>query len=229
MALYAIGDLHLSGNVDKPMDIFGDQWKQHHERIKTSWQQTVQKNDTVLIPGDISWAMNLEDAMIDLQWVDDLPGKKVLCRGNHDYWWSSIKKLNSLFEKMDFVQNNFFVHEHYAVCGARGWNCPNVHRFTEHDQKIYEREAQRLRLSLDQARGAGHEDFIVMLHYPPTNDKLMPSLFTEICEEYKVNQVVYGHLHGEDSHGAGLRGNHNGVNYHLVSCDYLQFKLIQIL
>ena len=228
MALYAIGDLHLSSNSDKPMDVFGSHWLFHHEKIRSNWLARVKPDDTVLVAGDISWAMRLQEAKEDLNWISELPGEKILIRGNHDYWWSSISKLNSLFQNMRFVQNNFFNYQNYAVCGTRGWISPNKNKFTEEDNKIYLREAGRLEHSLEAASRAGYENFIAMLHYPPTNDQLEPSLFTEILEKYKVERVVYGHLHGDESYSAGLQGELRGINYHLVSCDYLDFDLLRI-
>ncbi len=228
MAIYAIGDLHLSGYSDKPMDIFGAQWNDHANKIRDSWLKKVNNDDAVLIPGDISWAMTLEEAMIDLEWIADLPGKKYLIRGNHDYWWGSITRLNSLFDSMSFIQNNFFTYREYAICGTRGWNCPNHYKFTNHDEKIYLREVSRLEMSLNTAKKSGYANIIVMLHYPPTNDKLEPSLFTEVLEKYNVRHVIYGHLHGETSYGAGLKGIYNGINYYLTSCDYAGFEMIEI-
>ncbi len=225
MALYGIADLHLSFYQPKPMDIFGDHWFEHYEKIRENWIKQVNEHDTVLIPGDISWAMKLEEAIVDLKWIHELPGKKILIKGNHDYWWGSISRLNQLFDNMNFLQNNFYPYGDYAICGTRGWICPNGYRFTEQDEKIYRREEQRLRTSLELAQRAGCEKKIVMLHYPPTNDDLAPSLFTSLCEEYKVEQVVYGHLHGEEAYGAGLKGTFQNVAYNLISCDYLNFDL----
>ncbi len=229
MAIYAIGDLHLSGHSDKPMDIFGDHWIGHENKIKASWLEKVKENDAVLIPGDISWAMTLEKAMIDLGWIACLPGTKYLIRGNHDYWWKSITKLNLLFDSMNFIQHNSFIYMKYAICGTRGWLCPNDYNFTNHDKKIYLREANRLEMSLKSAKRQGDKEIIAMLHYPPTNEKLEPSLFTEIFEKYNVGHVIYGHLHDETSHNCGLQGTYNGVNYRLVSCDYLNFGLERII
>lgn len=229
LAIYAIGDLHLSGSSHKPMDVFGQHWANHADRIKNSWIDNITDEDAVLIPGDISWAMNLEDAMVDLEWIKNLPGKKYLIKGNHDYWWNSIKKLNALFESMDFIQNDFFTYKEYAICGTRGWNCPNHYKFTEHDKKIYLREINRLEMSLSSAKKKGHKNIIAMLHYPPTNDKLEPSLFTETFEKYDVKNVVYGHLHGDISYGAGLKGTYNSVKYNLVSCDYIDFNVKKII
>lgn len=229
MALFAIGDLHLSSNSDKPMDVFGSHWLFHHEKIRSNWLAKVRPEDTVLVAGDISWAMRLQEAMADLSWISELPGKKILIRGNHDYWWSSITRLNGLFEDMSFIQNNYFSYQNYAICGTRGWITPNKNKFTEEDNRIYVREVRRLELSLEAAHKAGHQEIIAMLHYPPTNDQLEPSLFTQMMERYRVKEVVFGHLHGEESYAAGLQGAYRGINYHLVSCDYLDFDLKKIL
>ncbi|RKD22373.1 hypothetical protein SAMN02745883_00786 [Caminicella sporogenes DSM 14501] len=229
MALFAIGDLHLSFSSNKPMDVFGENWINHTEKIKNNWIKNIKGEDTILIPGDISWAMKLKEAIYDLNWINNLPGKKILIRGNHDYWWTSLSKMNSLFENMMFLQNNYFTYEDYAICGTRGWICPNENKFDEHDKKIYERELHRLRLSLNAAVKDGYDKFIVMTHYPPTNEKFEKSGFIEIYEEYKVEKVVYGHLHDLDSFEAGLKGVLNGVEYILTSCDYLNFNPIRIL
>lgn len=227
MALYAISDLHLALSGDKPMDIFGSHWSRHDEKIKENWLSKIKDEDTVLIAGDISWAMKSGESEEDLKWIENLPGRKIISKGNHDYWWGSISKLNSMFEKTKFLQNNFYEYGEYAICGTRGWVCEGTDRFTEHDKKIYSREAIRLKLSLDEAKKNGFSKFIVMLHYPPTNEKFMDSNFTKICEEYNVETVIYGHLHGKCLNRV-LEGERNGVNYIMTSADYLDFdpKLI---
>ncbi|WP_058485295.1 metallophosphoesterase [Defluviitalea phaphyphila] len=229
MAIYAIGDLHLSGFVNKPMDKFGPIWENHQEEIKKNWLEIIKEEDTVLIPGDISWGMTLEEAYVDLEYINNLPGKKILVKGNHDYWWKSVSKLNSLYENMYFLQNNFIPVESYAICGSRGWICPNDIKFSLHDKKIYEREEKRLRLSIELANKNKYNKIIVIMHFPPTNDKLEGSLFTNLFEEYKVEKVIYGHLHGEDSFKLGLKGYKNGIEYKLVSSDYIKFKPILIV
>ncbi|MCQ4698418.1 metallophosphoesterase [Paeniclostridium sordellii] len=229
MSLYAIGDLHFSTAVNKPMNIFGDNWKNHEKKIIDSWNSKVNKNDTVLIVGDTSWGINMDEATFDLDIIHNLPGKKIYVKGNHDYWWTTVAKLNKLYEDMSFLQNNFYSYNEYAICGTRGWICPNDVKFTEDDEKIYKREAHRLKLSLDAAKKAGFEKIIVITHYPPTNDKLEPSLFTDIYEEYKVEKVIYGHLHGKESFKMGLEGIREGVEYKLVSCDYVDFNLVKIM
>ncbi|KKY00082.1 MULTISPECIES: metallophosphoesterase [Paraclostridium] len=229
MSLYAIGDLHFSTAVNKPMNIFGDNWDNHEEKIINSWKSKVNEEDTVLIVGDTSWAINMNEAEADLNIIHSLPGKKIYVKGNHDYWWTTVAKLNKLYDDMSFLQNNFYQYEEYAICGTRGWICPNDVKFTEDDEKIYKREAHRLKLSLDAANKAGFKKIIVITHYPPTNDKLDPSLFTEIYESYGVEKVVYGHLHGKESFKMGLKGIRNEVEYNLVSCDYVDFNLIKIM
>ncbi|AUN15669.1 phosphoesterase [[Clostridium] sordellii] len=229
MSLYAIGDLHFSTAVNKPMNIFGDNWENHEKKIIDSWNSKVNKNDTVLIVGDTSWGINMDEATFDLDIIHNLPGKKIYVKGNHDYWWTTVAKLNKLYEDMSFLQNNFYSYNEYAICGTRGWICPNDVKFTEDDEKIYKREAHRLKLSLDAAKKAGFEKIIVITHYPPTNDKLEPSLFTDIYEEYKVEKVIYGHLHGKESFKMGLEGIREGVEYKLVSCDYVDFNLVKIM
>ena len=211
MALYAIGDLHLSFSNNKPMDVFGQHWLNHYKKIEENWDMIVTESDTVLIPGDISWAMTLNEAMLDLQWIDKRPGRKILIKGNHDYWWGSITKLNNLFENMHFVQNNFFPYGEYAICGTKGWSAPSDSKITEQDEKIYLREANRLRQSIESASRAGYKNFIIMLHYPPTNERFEPSLFTQIIEEFGVEKVIYGHLHGEGSYNCGHQGLYNGA------------------
>ncbi len=228
MALYAISDLHLALSGDKPMDIFGEHWSKHDEKIKENWLSKINEDDTVLIAGDISWAMRSGESEADLNWIESLPGKKIISKGNHDYWWGSISKLNSMFENTKFLQNNFYEYGEYAICGTRGWICPGTDRFTSHDEKIYLREGIRLRLSLDEAKKKGFTKFIVMLHYPPTNEKFMPSQFTEICTEYGVEKVIYGHLHGNCLNRV-LEGEFNGVEYIMTAADFLDFnpKLIK--
>ena len=223
MALYAISDLHLSFNSDKPMDIFGEKWRRHDEKIKNNWMAKIKEEDTVLIAGDISWAMKSEDSFEDLKWIDNLPGKKIISKGNHDYWWGSIKKLNSMFTNTKFLQNNFYVYGDYAICGTRGWICPGSDKFVEKDKKIYDRELIRLRLSLDEAKKAGYEKFVVMLHYPPTNEKYEESGFLEIVKEYKVEKLIYGHLHGPALTKV-LNGQIGDIEYIMTSADFIDFN-----
>ncbi|WP_101773357.1 metallophosphoesterase [Peptostreptococcus faecalis] len=229
MKLFAIGDLHLSGAVDKPMNIFGDNWIGHDKIIFDDWKEKVSNEDVVLIVGDISWASKLQDARVDLDRISECPGKKYLIRGNHDYWWGTATALNKLYEDdMNFMNTKYETLGEYAICGSRGWICPNEHCFEEKDFEIYKREANRLKISLESARKDGFDKFIVIMHYPPTNEKFENSFFMDIINEYKPEHVIYGHIHGKENFKYGLQGELNGVNFHLVSCDYLDFKLKEI-
>jgi len=221
--------LHLGFNVEKPMDIFGDRWKNHSDNIKENWLSKITEEDMVLIAGDISWSLKEQDSKYDLDWINELPGKKIISKGNHDYWWGSIAKLNSRYENTKFLQNNFYVYENYAICGTRGWICPGGDKYSSKDEKIYSREQIRLRLSLDSAKRKGFEKIIVMLHYPPTNENFEESEFTKIIKEYKVEKVIYGHLHGPVLCRKLLNGYFDEVEYILTSADYLDFNPKRIL
>lgn len=228
MSLFAISDLHLDQSGNKPMYIFGKNWFEHDKKIKCNWINKVKDEDTVLISGDISWSMDMKNGFLDLDWIHSLPGRKILIKGNHDYWWNSITKLNSLYSDINFIQNNFFVYEEYAICGTRGWSCPGNENFTEHDEKIYNRELLRLRNSLDSSVKNGYKKFIVMLHYPPIGERFMNSGFIDIFKEYGIKKVIYGHLHGEALSKA-INGLVDGVEYILTSSDYINFNPIQII
>ena len=231
MGLYAIGDLHFSTENPKPMNIFGDNWDNHEKKIADNWNETVEDGDTVLVLGDTSWAMNLNEAKADLDIIESLPGKKIFIKGNHDYWWSSLSKINAAYqsEDMNFIQNGYFTYGDYAICGSRGWLCPNEVKFDSNDMKIYKREVLRLEMSIQSAIQSGYTNLIVITHYPPTNDQLEESEFTKLYENYNVKKVFYGHLHGKDSFSMGLKGVRNGIEYVLASSDYLDFKLIKVL
>ena len=228
MALYAISDLHLAFNVDKPMDIFGDRWLNHDEKIKKNWEEKVTEEDTVLIAGDISWSMRAEDSKYDLDWIDSLPGKKIISKGNHDYWCQGIGKLNKMYDNTKFIQNNFYNYEDYAICGTRGWISPDSDKFTGHDRKIYDRELIRLRLSLDMAKKEGYSKFIVMIHYPPTNENYDETEFTKVFKEYGVEKVVYGHLHGPANFKIKNQ-TVDGIEYINTSCDFINFDPVKLL
>ncbi len=222
MRIFAIGDLHLSLSTDKPMDIFGAAWQDHVNRLAAAWRETVQAEDWVLIPGDISWAMGLEAAMPDLLFLADLPGKKLLMRGNHDYWWSSRTKVNAVLpEGLYTLQHDSRRIDNVAVCGTRGWSCPGAPGFTAADEAIYARELIRLELSLQAADEDA--DKLVMLHFPPFNERNQASGFTELIERYGAKTVLYAHLHGA-AHKSAFEGERNGVNYIFVAGDYLGFR-----
>ena len=226
MRLFAIGDLHLSGGDDKPMDVFGPQWDRHFLRIQENWRQAVREEDTVLLPGDISWAMQLRDARADLEEIARLPGRKILCKGNHDDWWISVSQVRAaLPESMTALQHSAADLGDAVVCGTRGWMIPTKDMpLSEQDEKICRREAERLRLALEEAAGrAGGRPLIVMTHYPPLLAGETETVFTELMENYRVHTAVYGHLHGAGIE-CGFTGEHHGVRYHLVSCDSIGFS-----
>lgn len=221
MSIYGIGDLHLSFTANKPMDVFGGQWTDHVKRVKEKWENLVEEGDTVILPGDLSWGLAPQEAKADLDFIASLPGKKVLLKGNHDLWWSSITRLNQMYDNMYFLQNQHYVAGKYAVCGSRGWICPGTSDYTEHDEKIYRRELLRLRMSLESAVRAGQKEILGALHYPPLGESGEETGFSQLFEEFGAGLVVYGHLHGQEAHSKAFQGNHNGVEYRLVSCDYL--------
>jgi len=237
MGIYAIADLHLSFSVEKPMDIYGGEWINHTEKLKRNWESLISEKDTVIIPGDSSWALRFEDSLVDLKWISDLPGDKVFIKGNHDLWWNSAAKLNALFENMFYLQNSFYEAEGYAICGSRGCICPGDDDFTRQDEKIYLRELGRLRLSLEAAAKAGYGikaeenrgNILGALHFPAASGNTRHSGFTDLFEEYGVEKVVYGHLHGKDAYGNGLMGIRNNIEYILTSTDYLRCTPYKIL
>ncbi|MBQ8080806.1 MAG: metallophosphoesterase [Clostridia bacterium] len=223
MKVYAIGDLHLQGGDDKPMNVFGPQWEGHFEKISSDWRKQVTEKDAVLVPGDISWAMQLKDALPDLEMIAALPGIKVLLRGNHDYWWPGIGRLRSALPAgMLAIQNDAARIGPITVCGTRGWTIPGQQAAPE-DQKIYSREVMRLRLSLEQAARLGGE-LIGMTHYPPVTEDGTETEMSRLFSEYGVGTVVYGHLHGASGRSA-FQGRLNGVQYYCVSCDQIHFQL----
>ncbi|MBS6062413.1 metallophosphoesterase [Criibacterium bergeronii] len=226
MSIFAIADLHLTQDVNKSMEKFG--WIDYDKKIFENWQEKVTSEDLVIIPGDISWAMDTIDAYPDLEKIKIMPGKKVLLKGNHDYWWKSITSLNKYDKDMFFIQNNIFEFEDYVITGSRGWICPNDSKYTEHDEKMYQRETLRLENCLKLAQKTGKK-IILIMHYPPTNDKKEPSNFTALAKKYDVPYLIYGHLHGNDNFNASIIGLVENTQYHLVSCDYLEFNLKKII
>ena len=221
MRIYAIADLHLSLTSEKPMDVFGEAWRGHAEKLERNWRETVAQDDLVLIPGDISWAMQLSAALPDLSFIGDLPGRKILLKGNHDYWWSAIGRVRaSLPAGMRALQNDSIVENGVGICGSRGWLCPGSSNFSQDDEKIYLRELDRLTLSLQSLPPV--ETKIAMLHFPPFSDKDRASGFSERLEAAGVTIAVYGHLHGEANRYA-FEGEKNGITYHCVAADKLDF------
>ncbi len=231
MSIYAISDLHLAISIDKPMDIFGGRWMNYMEKLKENWMNTVGENDYVIIPGDISWATYLEQAIKDFRFIESLPGKKIISKGNHDYWWTTKSKLDeflnmNLLKSISFMHNNSFIIENYILCGTRGWKCPGEDSFNAEDRKIYNRELQRLELSLKSIKERDKE-IIVAMHYPPFNTKDDYSQMIQIMKDYNVGTCLFGHLHGESAKNV-FSGVRNGIEFKIISADLLGFSPIKI-
>ena len=230
MRIFAIGDLHLPGGDDKPMDVFGGHWEDHFQRISQDWRERVADEDVVLIPGDISWAMQLDNARPDLQAIGELPGSKLIMKGNHDYWWNTLTQVRSaLPASIRAIQHNAVDVGCAVVCGTRGWTIPTKETpLSPEDEKIYNRELIRLELALKEGEKLrGDKPLVVMMHYPPLYDLERDTAFTGLLEKYPVHTVVYGHLHGAGLRVA-FRGEHHGIRYELVSCDGLGFSLAEL-
>jgi predicted phosphohydrolase len=251
MSIWALSDLHLAfGAPEKTMEAFGPSWKNYSEKIQSNWEKEVAATDLVLIPGDISWAMHLKQALIDLKWIDALPGTKVILRGNHDYWWGSSSKLSKAMPpSIHFIHNNTFVWNEIAIGGTRLWDTseyafdkyiefqenPRARIKTleqlahqkEGDEKIFDRELKRLELSLSQLP-KDNKIRIAMTHYPPIGADLLPSRASQILEFYQTNHCVFGHLHNVRK-GSLPFGEARNIKYHFTSCDYLDFIPIKIL
>lgn len=224
--IYALADLHLDYTEEKSMEVFGDAWDNYQEKIFTNWKNIIKDEDTVLIPGDISWAMDIKEARIDLEKIDNLPGRKIMMKGNHDYWRSSLNKLNQLgFANIDFLQNNSFEVEDYLICGTRGWISRDSRDFTDHDEKIYKRELLRLENSIKSL--ISEKKLIINLHYPPINADGTLNDFFKLAKEYKTHTVIYGHLHG-NGHRLIKEGKFEGVNLVCVASDYVNFSPVRI-
>ncbi len=235
MSIYVIADLHLSFQQNKPMDIFGNNWEKHEEKIKKSWLESVKEEDTVILPGDFSWATYIDDARMDFNYLNNLPGKKILLKGNHDYWWTTLKKMRDFIEEngfhnIDFLYNNSYLVEDKIIVGTRGW----AFQDTDDARKMIKRENERLKLSFANAiKNYGTDkEIIVFMHYPPIPTKeLLGSEYLDFYKTmklYNVQECYYGHLHG-NSHKEAIEGNVGGINFHLISADYLNFKLKKIL
>ena len=227
MRVFAIGDLHLDSTKEKPMNIFGENWLDHEQKIVENWISSVSDEDLVLIPGDISWALKLEEAKKDLEIINNLPGKKILIRGNHDYWWATKNKLNNLqLKSLEFLVNDFYIYDNMIICGVRGWDTYDIDSDIN-SKKIYDRELMRFEMSLKNTK---HSNLykIAMLHFPPFNIDKSPNDFVDIMKKYNVNTCIYGHLHGNEGHKLVREGCIEGINFACVSSDYLNFELKQI-
>ena len=225
MKLFAISDLHLSLFKSKEMDVFGKNWKNHWGQITKDWNERVSDEDVVLICGDISWAMHYREAKPDLDAICSMPGYKLMLRGNHDYWHSSLTKTRAMLSnKADFIQNNAIRLGDYVFAGTRGWK-QWEDGFSDEDKKIYTREVSRMKLSLESAAKLGGR-LIVLTHYPPFDANKNETDMTRAIAEYSPERVVYGHVHGHAfKHNDFSDFKMNGATYSLTSCDYLNFRL----
>lgn len=231
MKVFAISDLHLSTACNKPMNVFGASWDNYFERICADWTENVSDDDLVLLPGDFSWAMRMEEALPDFDRVAALPGKKVILRGNHDYWWNTLTQVrNALPSGFFALQNDCFRFDDVLICGTRGWICPDGSNLSAEDKKIYLRETERLKLSLAdmQKQRRPTDKVIAIMHYPPFNGRYEASDFISQFVAAEVPTVVYGHLHGKDCR-ANLFFNKFGIDFYLTSCDLVGNKLTRIL
>ena len=231
MQIFSISDLHLSGKADKPMNVFGDGWTGHFEKIKTDWNGKVSDEDIVLLCGATSWGTALEEGLFDLESLKELKGRKVFIRGNHDFWWNGITKLRrgAPDGTFYFLQNDCVKFGNVIICGSRGWSCPGSSDYTDHDEKLYLREAERFKLCFKEVEKIRKEGdrVIVMIHYPPFSVKSPDTAFTRLFSENRVEKVVFGHIHGENYFP--FRTVKDGIEYILTSCDKVGFCLQKIL
>jgi hypothetical protein len=231
MKIFAISDLHLSFQTDKPMNVFGTSWENYEQRIMDDWNSRVTDNDIGIIAGDISWAMRMEDTTKDFDYINRLNGTKIIVRGNHDYWWNTISKVRtSLPPKTIALQNDSIKIGNVVFCGTRGWRVPERHhKQTPEDKKIFDREVLRLEMSLidAQKKMSDGDKLIAIIHYPPFNAMRDDGPFTALLEKFKVDAVVYGHLHGKNCRDELLTIK-SGIKYYLTSCDILKHQLTEI-
>ncbi len=238
MALYAMSDLHLSQSIEKPMDVFGSRWIGYTDKIIERWNETVKDEDTVIVPGDISWGMNVSESKADFELIRSLNGRKIISKGNHDYWWGTASKLKAFFDenaidRIDILYNNAYIVEDFAICGTRGWynddkNAPDGSDYA----KIVARECGRLRLSIDCARrmiaDCGEEkELIAFMHFPPVYRDYVCSELVDVLSEYEVKRCFYGHIHGV--YDIPPVRVYEGISFEMVSADYLDFypKIIE--
>ncbi len=228
MSVFAIADLHLSMGTDKPMDIFKG-WQDYSSRLERNWRALVSDEDTVVVAGDISWAMKLEECYADFKFINDLPGKKILLKGNHDYWWATKRKIDDYmksngFDTIQILFNNSFTVEGITICGSRGWY---YDADTEADIKVINREVGRLKLSLDSAKESETKP-IVFLHYPPVYNEIECTEIMDTLISYGIKECYYGHLHGAHTHKNAVTGLYKDINMHLISTDYVDFTPVLV-
>ena len=223
MKIFAISDLHLASTCDKPMDVFGGHWENYTEKIQSNWKEKISDEDLVLIAGDISWAMKLDEVHEDLKWIHELPGTKIMIKGNHEYWWKSISSVREILpSSIKAIQNDAIKIGNYIICGTRGWTVPEQGKeLSEEDLKIYKREVERLKLTLAFASNMKEENdkIIAMIHFPPFNTDKEENEFTKLFEEYAVDVVIFGHLHGYTK--CDKVSEINAVKYYFTSCDHI--------
>lgn len=227
MALYTIGDLHLGLGVNKPMDVFGDRWANHSEKLKIGFSNLTD-NDLCVLAGDISWGMDLDECLEDFLFIDALPGKKLILKGNHDYWWSTANKAKTFFkahgiETIDILYNNSFQYDGISICGTRGWFYEEE-KGVEHDKKIMRREVMRLEASL---KAGGEGEKVVFLHYPPIYQNYMCEPILDLLSQYRVRRCYYGHIHGKGC-ALAFNGTYQGTQYRLISADYVNFRPVEV-
>lgn len=223
MSIYVIADLHLSLGTNKPMDVFRG-WDNYVERLKNNWDKLVKMEDTVIIAGDISWAMRLEDSYEDFKFIHERPGKKLILKGNHDYWWSTKNKIMNFFndngfDSIDLIFNSATLVEGISVCGTRGWM---YNASTDEDKKIINREVGRLKASIESGIKTGAEP-VVFLHYPPVYDVFECDEILNVLKEYGIKECYFGHIHGTHASRKALTGEYAGIKMHLIACDYIDF------
>lgn len=231
MAIFTIADLHLSFNTNKPMNVFGTNWDNYEEKIKQDWIKKVKNTDLVVLPGDFSWAMYLEETTKDFEFINKLPGQKILLKGNHDYWWSTVTSMRKFmkeknFKNIDFLINNSYEYENIIIAGTRGWALSDE----EEDKRLTKRETNRLELSIKKGIEEFGEDkeIIIFMHYPPITKNYMNTKYIEIMKKYNVKKCYYGHLHANSIQEA-IEGNIGGIEFKLVSADSLNFNLEKVL
>lgn len=228
MSVYAIADLHLSFSVNKPMDVFKG-WENYTDRLKQNWQRLITPEDTVVIAGDVSWAMNLSQIYEDFKFIDGLNGKKIILKGNHDYWWTTKAKMDKYisdngFETISILHNNYFVADGVAICGSRGWFYDAE---DDADKIILNREVGRIRLSVEPAINSGYTP-VVFLHYPPIYNNIECKEIIDVLREYKIKKCFYGHIHGGNAAKRAFIGERYGIKFNLIACDRLGFMPLAI-
>ena len=233
MSLYVIGDLHLSfSDPSKTMSVFNG-WQDYQEKIEKNWRNIVKPEDTVVLAGDISWGMSLQQALPDFQFINSLPGEKIILKGNHDYWWMTMKKMETFFEAellttLKLLHNNHYAYDKYGICGTRGWVNGTENKADVQDEKVLRREVQRLETSIKSAVEAGLEP-LVFMHYPPIFASNFNYDILEILYRYNIKECYYGHIHGRSAHELCVKNTYDGVNFHLISGDYIHFMPEKVL